>query len=115
MRTFIISLLILCLCFGGAIINTIITENKINQALDILNTASPDRIKAFSDDWEHSCSLLSFTVKRTFLRDIADALQRLDAAAENDDDFEFESAKAALIYKLKELYRSQSFDIKTIL
>ncbi len=115
MRTFIISVVVLCLCFGGCILNTAVTHLKINEALDVLNSLSPEDIDNFTRDWEKDTRLFTFTVKRTFLRDIADALQRLDAATKHDDDFEFEAAKSALIYKMKELYRSQSFDIKSIL
>lgn len=115
MRTFIISVVVLCLCFGGCILNTAITHCKINETLDILNSLSPDDIDNLTGSWENNSLLFTFTVKRTFLHDIADALQRLDAAAKHDDDYEFEAARSALIYKMKELYRSQSFDIRAIL
>lgn len=115
MRTFIISLVILALCFGICLVNDLTTRYKIDTALDTLNTVTPDDADGFVRDWERISVYLNYTVRRTFLRDIADALQRLEAAAENGDEYEFDTARSALIYKMKELYRSQSFDIKTIL
>lgn len=115
MRTFIISIIILCLCFGGCIINTAVIDHKINSALETLSTLNSQDIEDFTRNWEKESLWFTFTVKRTFLRDIADALQRLNAAANHDDDYEFEATKTALIYKMKELCQSQSFDIKSLL
>lgn len=115
MRSFIIAILILSLCLGASIMNTVLTRRVITDALDELDTILPENAERFSRHWQTKSALFSFTVKRSFLRDISDALQRLDAAADHNDEYEFEAAKAALIYKMKELYRSQSFDIKSVL
>lgn len=115
MRSFVISVIILLVCFGISVLNCIWTCNKIDSLLQDLDSVNKNNINAFQNNWKDAEKLLSFTSRRTYIRDIEDALQRLSAAIENEDDYEFDTAKKALIYKMKELCRSHCFDLKSIL
>ena len=115
MRSFVVSVIILLICFGISAINCIWTCNRIDALVRGAEALTKNDIEAFQEEWNSAEKLLCFTSRRTYIRDIEDALQRLSASLENDDDFELDAAKKALIYKMKELCRSQSFDLKSIL
>ena len=109
------SIIILLICLGISTVNCIWTCDRIDALIQEADSLTKDNVNAFKEKWRSAEKLLSFTSRRTYIRDIEDALQRLTASLENDDDFELDAAKQALVYKMKELCRSQSFDIKSIL
>lgn len=115
MRSFAVSVIILLLCFGISAANCIWTCDRIDALVREADSLTKDNVNAFKEKWRSAEKLFSFTSRRTYIRDIEDAIQRLTASLENDDDFELAAAKQALIYKMKELCRSQCFDLKSIL
>ena len=115
MRSFVVSIIILLICFCISTVNCIWTNHRIDSMIQDVESLTKDSVHAFKKKWRSAEKLLSFTSRRTYIRDIEDALQRLLASLENEDDFELDAAKKALIYKMKELCRSQSFDLKSIL
>ncbi|MBQ3184058.1 MAG: DUF4363 family protein [Clostridia bacterium] len=115
MRSFVVSVIIILICFGVSTVNCIWTRNTIDSLIQDVDHLTKDNIKGFRERWRSAEALLSFTTRRTYIRDIEDALQRLSASLENNDDYELDAAKKALIYKMKELCRSHSFDLKSIL
>ncbi len=115
MRSFVVSVIILLICFGLSTVNCIWTCNRIDSLVQEVDSLTKNNINDFSEKWHSAEKLLSFTSRRIYIRDIEDALQRLNAALNNEDDFELDTAKRGLIYKMKELCRSHSFDLKSIL
>lgn len=115
MRSFVVSVIIILICAAAATVNCIWTYGKIDALVQDVDSVTQNNIEAFQADWKKAEKILSYTTRRTFIRDIEDALQRLNAALENSDDFEMKIAKKALIYKMKELCRSHCFDFKSIL
>lgn len=115
MRSFVVSIIILLVCFGISTANCIWTDNKTDSLIQKVDTITKENFDDFEKSWHTAERILSFTSRRTFIRDVEDALQRLSVSLENEDEFELESAKQSLIYKMKELCRSQCFDLKSIL
>ena len=115
MRSFIVSVIILLVCFGISTANCIWTRDRIELLVQDAESVTKDSIVDFKEKWRSAENILSFTSRRIYIRDIEDALQRLCASLENGDEFELDTAKKALIYKMKELCRSHSFDLKSIL
>ncbi len=115
MRSFVVSVIVLLICFGISALNCIWTCNRIDALTKEVDSLTKDSIGSFREEWRSAERLLSFTSRRSYIRDIEDALQRLGSALENDDDFELDAARKALVYKMKELSRSHCFDLKSIL
>ena len=115
MRSFVISLAIILICFCISTLNCIWTSNRIESLIEDATVLTADDISDFTEEWRRAETVLSFTSRRTFIREIEDALQRLECALEAEDEYETETARIALIYKMKEICRSQCFDLKSIL
>ncbi len=115
MRSFVISVIIILICFCISALNALWTCNRTEALVQKVPSLSAENMDEFIKDWQNAAKLLSFTSRRTFIRDIEDALQRLECALEADDGYESAAARKALIYKMKEICRSQCFDLKSIL
>ena len=115
MRSFVVSIIILLLCFGIASVNCIWVSSLISDLLDDIEDLTRDEVESFSENWSSAERILLFTSKRSVLRDISYDVQHLVASVKDGDDFEFEAAKNSIIYKMKELRRSHRFDLKSIL
>lgn len=115
MRSFIISLLILFLCICICFINSTLIRQRIMETLDQLSSLTPEDATGFSEKWKSTEHLFSITVKRSYMRDIADSVRHMVSSANEGDTEEFEVARADLIYKMKELFVFQSFSFNSIL
>ena len=117
MRSLIIAIVIIALTFGITTVNTLWTQSTVNNIIDDINALTLDcgMLPRIIEDWESAKGIFSFTVRRVYLREIDEAFQKAEAAIELKDDFEFNCSKSTLIYKMKELCRSQSFDLKSVL
>ena len=115
MRSFVISEIIILICFGISTVNCIWTRNRINTLISEVYTVTKNDVDKFQSKWNSAKKVLEFTTRRTYIRDIEDAMQRLNVALENDDRFELGTARKALIYNMEELCNSQSFDPKSVL
>ncbi len=117
MRSLVIAITIITLTFGITITNTIWTNNTIEKILEDMDslTLESDMLPQILDDWKKAKRIFSLTVHRVYLREIDDAFQKAEASIRLEDEYEFASAKKAIMYKMKELCSSQSFDLKTVL
>ena len=111
MRSLVVSIIMLLLCFGVSSVNTHITLDKTKELISMAEDITRWELDEFSEKWEETKSKLRYTVRRNHLRNIDMALYTLETAPESD----FNTARATLIYNMKELYNSQSFSLKTIL
>lgn len=117
MRSVIISFIIIVLILSTAIINSLWTSNTIDNIIEEIKKLTLDKgdISDIKKSWDQAKKVFALTVHRIYLREIDDAFQKAEAAISEKDEFEFDTAKSALIYKMKEMRNSQSFDAKTIL
>ncbi|MBQ4560971.1 MAG: hypothetical protein IJA55_01410 [Clostridia bacterium] len=111
MKSFIISIVVLTLCISIAFLNYAITLDRVGVLLGQAEAITKANAPVFSQKWEKTREILRYTSRRNLLRDIDNAVELLEKC----DDADFDSAKTALIYKMKELCDSQGFGIKTIL
>ena len=115
MKSFYISVIILILCFLAATANCIWSVRITDDLTRELETMTAGNTDDFIEIWRSAENILSLTSRQSSIREIEDEIQQLEAAKEAEDELEFESARNSLIYIMKELRRSHSFDIKTIL
>lgn len=118
MRALIISIVIILIITAISIFNALWTASRVEELLETVNDIDindSDELTYIIKEWERARSVFTFTVHRIYLREIDDALQRASVAAQREDEFEFESARRSIIYKMKELCDTQCFGWKTVL
>ncbi|MBR6515207.1 MAG: DUF4363 family protein [Clostridia bacterium] len=115
MRSFVISVIILLICFTVASANYLWTRSAINTLLDDIEMVSADGIDELIEKWDRTKTVLYFTTRSSLLRDLEAELQHLRAAADSGDELEINTSKSSIIYKMKEICRSHGFDLKSIL
>ena len=74
MRSFVISVAIVLICLCISIANCIWTNHRIEDLISDAAALSKDNVEVFISKWKKSESILSFTSRQTYIRDIEDAL-----------------------------------------
>lgn len=117
MRSLIISIAIIALALITTAANSLWTCMTIDGMISDIESLDIDAVSidSITDDWADAEKIFAVTAQRTYLRDIDETLRKLKTAIELKDDLEFATSKNSLIYNMKELRNSQSFDLKTVL
>lgn len=119
MKVFVASLILFVLLLGVIWWNYIFinsTADEMNRKVTALPSCAEaeEAVDALADYWEKRSAIAGLSVSYEVLYEVEENLSDLRSAATQNEEFEFEAARARVIVSIRQLRRLEQFSIENI-